>query len=231
MKKLGILGGMGPESTLLYYKEVATRFQKRESHGAFPELAIECVNMYEMLGYCFSEQYEQLTNYLLKGIRNLEASQADFIIIASNTPHIVFEQLQKAAHVPLLSILEPTFKAVKAQGLTKVAWLGIRFTMEQPYYRKIFIENGIDVVVPNPDEIVTINEIISKELEFGIVKEESKAHIDSILQRLMIEEGIQGVILGCTELPLMYTRDSLSIPVFDTVECHLQGIINYMFTE
>ncbi len=231
MKKLGILGGMGPESTLLYYKEIASRFQARESHGAFPSLTIECVNMYEMLGYCFSGQYEKLTQYLLKGIRNLEASQVDFIILASNTPHIVFDQLQKESNVPLLSILEPTFKAVKSQGLKKVAWLGIRFSMEEPYFRKIFTQNDIEVAIPNAEERAYIDTVISKELEFGIVKEESKANIDHILQRLITEEGIQGVILGCTELPLMYTHSSLPIPTFDTVEYHIQGIIDHMFAK
>ena len=181
MKKLGILGGMGPESTLLYYRS------KRHPKGYFPSLSIETVNMYEMLGYCKSGKYDELADYLLHGIFNLEHSGADFIIIASNTPHVVFDLLEERAHVPLLSIIEPTFQAVRKKGYKRIAWLGTGFTMEQPFFR--------------------------------------------VIERLIREEKIEAVVLGCTELPLMYADDKLPIPVFDTLQYHISGIIDYMFKE
>ena len=95
MRKLGILGGMGPESTLLYYKEIASGFKKRDKNGYFPALTIETVNMYEMLDFCKTQQYEDLSNYLLQGIHNLEKAGADFAVLASNTPHVVFDILEK----------------------------------------------------------------------------------------------------------------------------------------
>lgn len=231
MKKLGILGGMGPESTLLYYKEIAEKYSERDKNGYFPALSIETVNMYEMLGYCKAGKYRELADYLLQGIFNLEHSGADFIIIASNTPHVVFDLLEEKAHVPLLSIIEPTFQAVQKKGYKKIVWLGTGFTMEQPFFRKRFMENRIDVVVPNEEERKFIDHVIADELEFGIVNLESKNKINTIVQRLIQEEQIEAVILGCTELPLMYADDKLPISVFDTLQYHIAGIIDYMFKE
>lgn len=152
MKKLGILGGMGPESTLLYYKEIAAGFREREEQGDFPELTIETVNMYKMLGYCKANEYGALTDYLLQGIRNLEKAGADFAVLASNTPHVVFDALEDKANIPLLSIVEPTYQEVKGRGIKNVAWLGTAFTMEQPYFKKRFLENDIIVTTPDKEE-------------------------------------------------------------------------------
>ena len=101
--------------------------------------------------------------------------------------------------------------------------------MEQPYFKKLFVENGIQVVVPHEKERMFIDRVIAKELEFGIVKEESKREIDNIIKRLIAEEGIEAVIMGCTELPLMYSGEVLPVPVFDTLKYHIQGILDYMF--
>ena len=116
MKKPGILGGMGPESTLMYYKQIASEFQKQDKNHFFPELTIETVNMYKMLGYCKSGDYANLTGYLLKGINNLERAGADFAVLASNTPHVVFDELEKNAGIPMLSIVTPVYEAVKKMG-------------------------------------------------------------------------------------------------------------------
>ncbi len=231
MKKLGILGGMGPESTLLYYKEIASKFKARDKAGKFPALTIETVNMYEMLGYCYTGQYDALADYLLQGIKNLEKAGVDFIIIASNTPHVVFDVLESKSNVPLLSIVAPTYQAICEQGLKKVAWLGIAFTMEQPYFKKCFLENGIDIIVPNAAERKYIDKVIADELEFGIVNDTTKNEIDKIIQRLILEENIEAIILGCTELPLMYSDGDLPVPVFDTVKYHINGIVDFMFQE
>lgn len=230
MKKLGILGGMGPESTLLYYKEIVYEYKKKDKNGYFPSLTIDTVNMYEMLGYCKAQQYDILADYLLQGIYNLEKAGVDFAILASNTPHVVFDIIKEKAHIPLLSILEPTYQAIKQNRIENAAWLGTAFTMEQKWFKKIFVDNGINIVVPNEKERAFIDKVIAEELEFGIVNENSKKIMDSIIQRL-IEEGIEAVIMGCTELPLMYANEKLPVPVFDTLKYHIQGIIDYMFEE
>lgn len=231
MKKLGILGGMGLESTLLYYKEIAIEFKKRDKNGHFPALTIETVNMYEMLGFCKANQYDSLADYLLQGICNLEKAGADFAVLASNTPHVVFDTLEEKANIPLLSIVEPTYQAVKDKGFKNVAWLGTAFTMEEPYFKRRFIENGITVAIPNEKERKFIDKVIAEELEFGIINAKSKKVIDKIIERLISEVGIEAIIMGCTELPLMYTSEELSVPVFDTLRYHIQGILEVIFHE
>lgn len=231
MKKLGILGGMGPESTLIYYKKIAAEYQKRDKNGYFPVLTIETVNMYEMLNYCTSCQYDKLTDYLLQGISNLQKAGAEFAVLASNTPHVIFDRLEEGADIPLLSITEPVCRAVKAEKIKKALWLGTKFTMEQEYFKRGFTESGIAIMVPNEKERILIDRVIAEELEYGIVNKHSKKEIDRIIERLCSEESAEAVIMGCTELPLMYASEKLPVPVFDTMECHIQGIVDYMFRE
>ncbi len=228
-KKLGILGGMGPESTLMYYKLIVAEFQKQDDNNYFPELTIETVNMYKMLDYCNRGDYDNLANYLLKGIKNLEKAGADFVVLASNTPHVVFDELEKNASIPMLSIVTPTYEAVKRKGLRKVLWLGTAFTMEQPYFRKQFEENGICVVTPEKKERQVIDRIISEELEFGIINQRSKDEINGIIERLICAQDIEAVIFGCTELPLLFSLNELSVPSFDTMKYHIDGIVRFMF--
>lgn len=225
MKKLGLIGCMGPESTLRYYHDIAYQFQKREPNGYFPALAIETVNMCEMLPFCKDNNYSGLIDYLLRAINSVTAGGADFIALASNTPHVVFEELEKRSKIPMLSIIEPTCKAAIKLGLKKIAWLGTAFTMEEAYFKKMFLENNIEVVIPSSDER------IAKELEFGIIREDTRSKINRIINRLIGEEGIQGIIFGCTELPLLYKDVNFAVPCFDTMTLHIAGIVDYMFEE
>lgn len=228
MKKLGILGGMGPESTLMYYKRIVAEFQKFDDNNYFPELTIETVNMYKMLDYCNRGDYNNLADYLLKGIKNLERAGANFAVLASNTPHVVFDELEKKSSIPMLSIVTPTYEAVKGNGARRILWLGTAFTMEQPYFRKQFEENDICVVTPEKRERQLIDQIISKELEFGIINQQSKEKIREIVERLICEQDIEAVIFGCTELPLLFSSNELSVPSFDTMKYHIDGIVRLM---
>lgn len=231
MKKLGLIGGMGPESTLLYYRDIVSGFQKKDSNGYFPALTVESVNMYEMLGFCKKKDYTGLADYLMTAVENLKAGGADFIALASNTPHVVFEELERRSELPMLSIVEPVYKAVVEAGLKKIVWLGTAFTMEESYFKKIFMKNNIEVIVPNMEERTYIDEKIAQELEFGIIKEDTRNNFDMIINRLIKDEGIQGIILGCTELPLLYKDVEFTIPCFNTMASHITGIIDYMFEE
>jgi aspartate racemase len=228
MKKLGLIGGMGPESTLLYYHDIVYKFQKEEPNGYFPALTIETVNMYEMLAFCKNKDYSGLTEYLMGAIENVIVGGADFIALASNTPHVVFDELEKRSSVQMLSIVEPAYKAIDKLELKKIAWLGTAFTMEEEYFKKLFIENGVEVVIPKESERKYIDEKIAKELEFGVIKKDTKTEIDVIINRLIEQEGIQGIIFGCTELPLLYKDDEFSVPCFDTMKLHIAGIVDYM---
>lgn len=228
MKKLGLIGGMGPESTMLYYHDIVYEFQKKEANGYFPSLTIETVNMYEILSFCNDKNYSGLTDYLMKAIENVTVGGSDFIALASNTPHVVFEELKKQSRIPLLSIIEPTYKAIEKMGLKRIAWLGTAFTMEEAYFKKVFIENDIEVVIPSLSERKYIDEKIAKELEFGIIKDNTRSEMIGIINRLTNEEGIQGIVLGCTELPLLYRNAKFTIPCLDTMKLHIAGIVDYM---
>lgn len=231
MTKLGMVGGTGPESTLMYYREIAVRFQKRHPNGAFPALTIETVNMYEMLGYAKSGDFDALERYLGGAVRNLEAAGAELVILTANVAHVVFDRLQRNTRTPLLSILEPTCQEINKRSLGRIALIGTGFTMSQPYFKEAFFAQGIEAVIPNAEERAVIDDIIARELEFGIVNESSKALVDAIIDRLIAEEGAQGVVLGCTELPLMYGEALLPAPVFDTMQLHIESIVDRMLEE
>ncbi len=136
---------------------------------------------------------------------------------------------KKRAHIPLLSIVEPTYQAIKRKEIQKCGMAGYRLYDGTALLQKRFIENGIHVTVPNNEERKLIDNVIAKELEFGIVNIDSKKTIDDIIQRLISEDNIEAIIMGCTELPLMYSNEKFPVPVFDTLKYHIQGIIEFMF--
>ena len=231
MKKLGILGGMGPESTLLYYEQIAMRYNARFTTGMFPLMTLEALDMYEAVGYCKAGEFDKLLDYLLKGVRNLEAAGAEVGVLASNTPHVVFGELQSRAKIPLISIVETTCRAVASRGFGRVAWLGTGFTMSHPYFKEAFARRGIEAVSPEGRDLERIDAIIADELEFGVILEESRREIDAVLEKMRRESGIEAAVLGCTELPLMYADALAPVFLFDTVELHIDAIMDYLFED
>ena len=185
--------------------------------------------MYEMLGYCRKNQYDFLTDYLLQGIYNLEKAGADFAVLASNTPHVVFDTLEKKSAYTLTQHRGTYLSSNKRKEIQKCGMAGYRLYDGTALLQKRFIENGIHVTVPNNEERKLIDNVIAKELEFGIVNIDSKKTIDDIIQRLISEDNIEAIIMGCTELPLMYSNEKFPVPVFDTLKYHIQGIIEFMF--
>lgn len=226
MKKLGLIGGIGPESTIPYYKGIVYGVQSKVGERFFPNLVIESLNVFEVLEKCQNEDYESLIKYLMTAIRNLTASGADFAAMSGNTPHIVFEALKEQSEIPLISIVESTCDHAKKQNYKKVGLLGTIFTMEGAFFRKPFIAAGIEIVTPNQEEKKYINQMISQELELGIVTKETQKEFINIIQRMKSENGIEAIILGCTELPLLFQDVELPIEGLDTMKIHIQAIID-----
>ncbi len=226
MKKLGLIGGTGPESTLLYYRKFVYEANKRTGDSFFPNLTIESINVYDVLAMCAEQDYAGLTDYLAKAVNNLVAAGADVVSLTGSTPHIVFNQLQARSPVPLVSIIDATCAEVKNQQLEKVGLLGTRFTMEADFFKKPFIEAGINVVVPAANEIEYIADRIYHELERGIVKPQTRERILSIVERMYRDNGIGAVILGCTELPLIFADAQLSVAALDTVDIHIASLFD-----
>lgn len=228
MKKLGLIGGTGPESTLLYYRKFVYQANARKGDTFFPKLTIDSINVYDVLAMCAQKDYRALTDYLATSVANLVAAGAEVVALTGNTPHIVFRQLQACSPVPLVSIIDATCAAVQAQGLKKVGLLGTRFTMEADFFIQPFIDQSIDVIVPNSIEIDFVAQKIHDELERGIINSDTRASFIAIVERLVQEDEIEAIILGCTELPLMFADVSLPIPVLDTVDIHIARLFDVL---
>lgn len=225
MKKLGLIGGMGPESTIPYYHDIVYGVQEAIGEQEFPELTIESVNVFKVLNLCGEKKYDELTEYLMRAIDNLAKSGTDFVALSANTPHIVFDRLKEQSPIPLISIVEATCKEAQRRELKKIGLLGTIFTMTGDFFKAPFIQNGIEVIVPTESEMEKINEKISTELELGIVKDETLVAFQQIITRMRDEDGIEAVVLGCTELPLLLNDEVSPVPCLDTMQIHIQEIV------
>jgi len=226
MQKLGLIGGMGPESTIPYYHDIVYGVQEALGESVFPELSIESVNVFKVLGLCSEKKYDELTEYLMKAINNLAKSGADFAALSANTPHIVFDRLKEQSPIPLISIVEATCEDAKHRGLKKIGLIGTIFTMTGEFFKAPFEKEGIQVIIPSESEMVLINEKISTELELGIVKEETLRYFQNIISRMRDEDGIEAIVLGCTELPLLLNDEVSPVPCLDTMQIHIRTIID-----
>jgi len=225
MKKIGIVGGMGPESTLDYYKGIITAFHSTYDQTGYPEITIESCNLQEMLAYSNNDQWDRLADALAIKCNFLSQVGCDFGVIASNTPHKVFDVIQEKSKLPLISIVAAACDFALKQKLKRLCLLGTGFTMRSDYYHKIFNKNHIELFVPEPDEIDYIHHKIFSELEFGIAKQDTKDKIIAILNRIIQNNDCQGAIMGCTELPLIIKADDISEFYLDPSAIHIQKIV------
>ncbi|MBQ7934161.1 MAG: amino acid racemase [Lachnospiraceae bacterium] len=231
MKKLGLVGGMGPESTIPYYHDIVYGVKERLGQDSFPNLTIESVDVFQVLNLCGQQKYDELTAYLMGAINNLIKSGADFVALSANTPHIVFDRLKEQSTVPLVSIIEATRDEALRLGFHKIGLLGTIFTMTGEFFKRPFLESNIEIITPREDEMDYINNKISSELELGIVKEETLKEFQRIISRMEKEEGIETVILGCTELPLLLNDRVSPVPCLDTMEIHIKTLIDRIMDE
>lgn len=225
MKKLGLVGGMGPESTIPYYHDIVYGVQEALGTSAFPELSIESINVFKLLQLCNDKDFDALTDYLMRAINNLEKSGAEFGALSANTPHIVFDRLNALSPIPLISIVEATCEEAQRRGLKKIGLLGTIFTMTGTFFKAPFLKKGIEVVIPSEREIEIINNKISTELELGIVKEETLLLFQQTINRMKTEDDIEAIVLGCTELPLLLNDEVSAVPCLDTMQIHINAIV------
>ena len=231
MKKLGIVGGIGPESTLDYYKGINAGFAKRVCGGGNPPLLIDSLNLADMYAFASNKQWPEFTERLVGSVRNLAAGGADFAVMAANTAHIVFDAVQEQSSIPLISIVEATCQAGKAKHCKTVVIFGTAFTMSSGLYSEAFARHGITAHVPSAEEQAVIHGIIFPPLQEGIVLPEEKAAMLQIARRMITELNADALVLGCTELPLIIKPEDLPVPVLDTTEIHIEAILNYMLDQ
>lgn len=230
MKKLGLVGGMGPESTIPYYHDIVYGVQEALGQSVFPELSIESVNVFDVLRLCGEEKYDELTDYLMTAINNLAKGGAEFAALSANTPHIVFDRLREKSPIPLISIVEAACEEAKRRKLKKIGLLGTVFTMTGEFFKIPFLKNGIQIIIPSLEEMELINKKISTELELGIIKEETLLSFQQIISRMKDENGIEAIVLGCTELPLLLNDGVSPVPCLDTMQIHINSIIDAILT-
>ncbi|MBO4845486.1 MAG: amino acid racemase [Lachnospiraceae bacterium] len=225
MKKIGLVGGTGPESTVMYYKRLNTEIDRLTGGRSMPDIAIESVDFKRAWDYVSNEKYDLLADYLSEKVKCLKAAGADIIALTAVTMHMVYEQIEQKTGVDLISIPKAVADETLRYKIKKIGLLGTVFTMEQDYMKKDLIQSGVEVCVPNKEERELIGKRIFEELEKGIVKEETLKELTDIIVRMRDEEGIEGVILGCTELPLILNSDNCPVRCLDSVEIHLNRLI------
>jgi aspartate racemase len=226
MKQIGIIGGLGPESTVDYYKRIIAAFRTEGSLAA-PEIVIYSVDLEEVLGLVSRQEWNSLVFLLVAKVKALHRAGVDFAVISANTPHIVFDEVQAKSPIPLLSIVTATLNKTKELGLRKVALLGTRFTMEANFFSPQFSARGIAVVVPSAADQDYIHDKLMTEIELGIFTGETKNGLLAVIGRMIALENIDGVILGCTELPLILDKSESGIPFLNTTAIHVESIVNY----
>ncbi|MBR4732569.1 MAG: amino acid racemase [Lachnospiraceae bacterium] len=224
MKKIGLVGGTGPESTLSYYKKLNEEIDRLTNEKNMPDVAIESVNFRRAWEYVVNGDREALTEYLAEKIRILKAGGAEVISLTAVTMHMVFEELEKRTGVTLVSIPRAVCEEIVKAGIKKVGLLGTMTTMEQDYVKKDLIAAGVEVFVPDEQERALVAKRIYEELEKGIVKESTLQEFQQLIGKMKAEDGIEGVILGCTELPLLLNSGNCPVPCFDSVEIHVRKL-------
>lgn len=229
MAKIGMIGGLGPESTLDYYRLLIDEYRRKSNEESNPEIIIYSMDINKLLKLVENEEWDNLVNVLVDGIKVLEKCGADFGFISANTPHIVFDRIKELSTIPLISIVEKTGEYIKKEGIKKVGLLGTKFTMESDFYKKVFDREGIEIFYPNDEEVKYIQHKLMTEIELGNFLDETKEGLLTIIKRMIKDNSIEGVILGCTELPLILTKSEFGIPFFNTSKIHVESIIeNYI---
>ncbi len=231
MKIPGIIGGVGPESTIQYYRTIVALYRERKPDGSYPQLIINSINLKTGMDFMAANDFAGAVAHLLHEIERLALAGADFGLIAANTPHMVFGDIAPQSPIPLISIVEATCEAAKGMKLKRLGLFGTRFTMQGDFYPKVFTREGIELIVPQPDDQAYIDDKYMNELVLGKFLPETSAGLLTIVDRLKEKHDIDGVILAGTELPLILRApEHRGIPLLDTMKIHAHATVAEMFS-
>jgi aspartate racemase len=227
MKTIGLIGGMSWESSKVYYQHINEMVREKLGGSHSAKSLLSSVDFDEIERYSFSSNWDQIGNIMALHAKTLEKAGSDLVILCTNTIHLVSDAITDATNVPFLHIANATGEAIAKTGIKKVALLGTKFTMEKDFYTKILREEyGLEILVPNNEDMDILHSIIYDELVKGIFKPESKEICLGIIKKLEAE-GAEGVILGCTELPLLIADNEVATPTFDTTKIHAQKAVDF----
>ncbi len=225
MRTVGVIGGIGPESTIEYYRQLIAAYRAQKPDGSYPPIIINSINLKGVVDLIEANDLVKVTELFVTEIQKLAGAGAECGLLAANTPHIVFDEIHRRSPIPLVSIVEATCEAARVSGLKRPALLGTRFTMQGKFYPKVFSKAEIALVLPLPNEQTYIHEKYMGELVKGIILPETRERLLAIVDRLKEQQSIDGVILGGTELPLILGDvTDRGIPFLDTTQIHVQAI-------
>jgi aspartate racemase len=228
IKVIGIIGGIAPPSTIEYYQRIITGFQEKNNTRNYPSILINSIDMTKMLDLVAKQDHNALVEYLSDEIQKLKNGGADFAAIASNTPHIVFEQLKNKSALPLISIVEAALANAKKSGRKKLGLFGTKSTMQGGFYQTEFFKKGIEVITPSLESQKYIHDKYMNEFVKGIYVKETKNIFIEIVQNMRKQNSIEGLILGGTELPFILKEEDFSnFKLFNTTEIHVNSILEY----
>ena len=231
MRILGIIGGLGPESTIEYYQQIIALYRERQRDGSYPQFLINSIDLKKGLDFMDANNLGGMADYLLEGIGKLARAGANFGLISANTPHIVFDEVASESPIPLISIVKATCASAKARGLKKLALFGTRFTMEGTFYPKVFSREGIELVMPDAKEQDYLHDKYLNELVPGKFLSETRAGLLAIVDRMKARTDIDAVILAGTELPLILRdADHNGIPFLNTTKIHVEAAVAEMLS-
>lgn len=226
---LGIVGGLGPEATIEYYRLLVSGYRERDPDGGSPRLLIHSIDVDRVLGLAGAGKREELATYLVEAILPLARAGADLALISANTPHLVFDAVAQRSPIPLLSIVEAACGFAKQSALEQLGLIGTRSTMQAGFYQEVFLREGIQVRLPSAEEQDYIHEKYVGEMVKGRFLPETRAGFVAIIQRMKRDCGIDGVILGGTEMTLLFNDDAgLGIPLLDTTRIHVNAALDRM---
>jgi len=231
MKTIGLIGGMSWESTIEYYRIINELVSKRLGGLNSGKILLYSVNFQEIADLQHENKWDELTEIMIDIAQKLEKAGADVVLICTNTMHKMADEVQKSINIPLLNIIDVTAEKIKEMGLKKVGLLGTKFTMEDDFYKgRLKRKHGIDVLIPDEEGRQIVHDVIYNELCKGIIKESSREKFKRIIADLA-SKGAEGVILGCTEIPLLIKQEDCDIPIFDTTMIHAEAAVNFALGE
>jgi aspartate racemase len=231
VKTLGMIGGVGPESTIDYYKNIISMYRERQPDGGYPQFVINSINLQKGIDFMEAGNLAGMAEFVLNEIEKLPRAGAEFGIIAANTPHIVFDDVAAKSPIPLISIVEATLAHAKIRNLKRLALFGTRYTMRADFYQKVFAREKINITLPELGDQDYIHEKYFAELVSGNFLPETRAGLFAILNRMKAKINIDGVILAGTEIPLILRGESHNgVALLDTGKIHCQAAVNEMFS-
>lgn len=225
MKTIGLLGGMSWESSIEYYRIINEEVRNRLGGVHSARIVMVSLNFSEIEELQMKGDWEEATRILVQSAQKIESAGADFMLICTNTMHLMADEVQAGIEIPLLHIADATADAIQKAGVSRVGLLGTRFTMEKEFYRgRLEKRHNLEVLVPDRSGRDLVHNVIYEELVQGVINESSRQAYGNVIGN-MVNEGAEGIVLGCTEIGLLVQQDDVSVPIFDTMEIHAQAAV------